>query len=350
MVHFILAVSVIIAFSKYKNIRLTGLAFIILSAFSALRYNFGNDYSSYDGAYRAIKGGEDIFKNEHLYTLLNKITPSFFLLMAITAAFFVWVVYRMVKEHTVGIYQGMAVLIFVINPYLFLMNLSAVRQCIAMCIFILALKYIQERKFLLYLLMIIMAALFHLSALVLIPVYFFVNDKPMSRLQTFLLVTAMLLLLLEGRIVSSLIETGLFVFDNSSYTHYFSGGTTNSLRATLLTGVYFAYVAINLVHLKGYKLICGKLYLVGSFLGMLAIHLSAITRIQMYFDVFSIIAIPAIIEYHANCEEGKWKRIINLYIFPAVLLVIYIARYYSFFANPMWSSFATYHTIFEALL
>ena len=67
-------------------------------------------------------------------------------------------------------------------------------------------------------------------------------------------------------------------------------------------------------------------------------------------DVFSIIVIPAIIEYHANCEEGKWKRIINLYIFPAVLLVIYIARYYSFFANPMWSSFATYHTIFEALL
>ena len=53
---------------------------------------------------------------------------------------------------------------------------------------------------------------------------------------------------------------------------------------------------------------------------------------------------------HAALLSGKWKKIINLYIFPSALLVIYIARYYSFFTNPMWSSFATYHTIFEALL
>ena len=73
----------IIAFSKYRNIRLTGLAFAILSVFSALRYKFGNDYNSYSKAYETIKNGGEIFKNEHLYTLLNKITPSYFILIAI---------------------------------------------------------------------------------------------------------------------------------------------------------------------------------------------------------------------------------------------------------------------------
>ena len=350
MVHFILILSAIFAFSKYKNIRLTGLGFFLLSAFAALRYDYGNDYNSYRRAYDAIRSGESMFKNEILYGFLNKISPSFHILIAITAIFFVWVVYRLVKKQLIGVYQGMAVLIFVINPYLFLMNLSAIRQCIAMCIFIIATKYIQERNVVKYLLLILLASMFHTSVLVLLPVYLFVNDRPMSKLQTFILVAGMLILLFEGAAFTNLVETGLLILDDSNYTYYFSSGSTNSLRATLLTGVYFVYVSINLPNLKGYKLICGKLYLIGSFLGMLAVHLSMLTRIQMYFDIFSIIAIPAIIEHHINNAEVGWKKMVNLYFFPALLLVIYLLRYYSFFTNPMWHRFTIYHTFFEAIL
>ena len=127
-------------------------------------------------------------------------------------------------------------------------------------------------------------------------------------------------------------------------------GTTNSLRATVLTGVYFVYVAINLVHLKGYKLLCGKLYLIGLLFGMLAFYFSMITRLQMYFDIFSVVAIPAIMEHYIRNASGKWRKLINLYLFPGLIFAIYLARYYTFFTNPMWESFNTYHTIFEAIL
>lgn len=350
MVHIIFIFSVIFAFSKYKNTRLVDLGFFIVAAFAALRYDYGNDYNSYKRTYEAVQGGIETVNKEPLYIFLNKITPSFYMLTAITALFFVWVVYRLVKKQLVGIYQGMALLIFIVNPYLFLMNLSAIRQCLAMCIFIIAIKYIQERKAVKYILLILLASLFHTSALVLLPVYIFVNDKPMGKMQTFILVAGMLVLLFEGAAFTNLVETGLVMLDNSSYEHYFSGGNTNSLRATILTGLYFVYVAINLPNLKGYKLICGKLYLFSSFLGMLAIHLSAITRIQMYFDVFSIIALPAIIEHHANSAKTGWKKIVNLYIFPVLLLVVYLLRYYSFFTNPLWARFTIYHTLFEAIL
>lgn len=350
MVHIIFIFSVIFAFSKYKNTRLVDLGFFIVAAFAALRYDYGNDYNSYRRMYDTIQYGVDKVNKEILYVLLNKITPSFYLLTAITALFFVWVVYRLVKKQLVGIYQGMALLIFIVNPYLFLMNLSAIRQCIAMCIFIIAIKYIQERKAIKYILLILLASLFHMSALVLLPVYIFVNDKPMSKLQTFLLVTGMLLLLFEGSAVASLVETGMLMLDNSAYDQYLLNESQNSLRATILTGVYFAYVSINLPNLKGRKLICAKLYLIGLFLGMLAFHLSTLTRIQMYFDIFSVVAIPSIIEYHLNDDTKGWKKLINLYIFPALILIIYILRYYSFFTNPLWARFTIYHTLFEAIL
>lgn len=350
MVHLILMLTIILAVSKYKNIRLTGCSFLILALFAVLRYDYGNDYNSYIKAYNSINHGIDVFVNEKLFTLLNKITPNFYVLIAITSLFFTYVIYRLVSKHLIGGFQGLAVLIFVINPYLFLMNLSAIRQCIAMCIFILAVKFLQDRKPIPYVVMILIASMFHLSALVLLPVYLFVNDKAMSKIQVFLLATAMILLLVEGGLVTSLMETGLTVLDNSEYAYQYSEGLKNSLRATLLTGIYFLYVALNLSYLKGYKLICGKMYLIGLFLGMLAIHFSMITRIQMYFDIFSIITIPSIMEYHLNAAEEGWKKIINLYFFPILLLMIYAARYYTFFTNPMWSPFGTYHTIFEAIL
>lgn len=341
----------LLAFSKIREKNLFSLSFFVLAVFAVLRYDYGNDYQSYMYAHNAIRGGwGDPFESEISFTFINKIIPNYYLLIAVLSIFFLYVVNRLINSNLDSIYKGLAVLVFVINPYLFLMNLSAIRQCIAMCILILSLKCLKERKLLEYVLMVALASTFHTSAIVLFPLYFFVNDKKMNRIQAGLLVSGMVLLLFEGMFVTELIETGLKFFNNSDYVHHFSQDSSNSLRATVLTGIYFIYVAINLTHLEGYKLICGKLYLIGLFFGMIAFHYSMFTRLQMYFDIFSVIALPAIIEYYFQNATNKLEILIHLFIFPFAILGIYIARYFSFFANPMWSSFSTYHTIFEALL
>ncbi len=351
LVHIVLFAAVLVAFSKYKEKSLFILTFLILGVFAALRYNYGNDYDSYMFCYEQIRAGiNNPFKNEIGYTALNKIMPSFYVLVAVTAIFFILVIYKFIEKNLNGVYRGFAVLIFAINPYLFLMNLSSMRQCIALSIFIISLNCIQERKLIRYLLLIALATIFHTSAILLVPIYFIANNKKINIAQTVALIIVVAVVLLESAIVDSLVKVGLDFFDNANYWYHFTEGTTNSLRATFLTGLYFVYVVINLKNLEGHKLICGKLYLIGLVLGMLAVHYSMFTRIQMYFDVFSVVAVPAIIEYHVENSGNKWEKVINLWIFPIVLLLIYVLRYYSFFTNPMWERFGTYHTIFEMLL
>lgn len=351
LVHLILITSIFIAFSSYKGHKLLSPSFVLIGIFAILRYEFGNDYSSYRKWYNHIKSGEESpYKGEYGFTLLNRITPSFYLLIAITTIFFLVVIYFLIRDNLDASFGSIAFLIYIINPYLFLVNLSAIRQCIALCIFIISLKFAKNKNFKIYALLIIIAALFHASAILLIPVYFIINDRKITRIHALIISIIMAVLLVADVIIETVLKTGLQIISRPDYIHYFNEGSSNSIRATILTGVYFVYVLINLKNLKGFHLICGKLYLFGLVFGVLAYHFSMFTRLQMYFDIFSIITIPAIIQYHIYNDEGKVSRFFNLYAFPATILLIYILRYISFFTNPIWKSFTSYHTIFEALL
>lgn len=351
MVHLILFASAFIAFSKINNKRLYKVSFFIIGAFAVLRYGLGNDYFSYMRCYESIRNGtNDPFKREIAFTLLNKLSPSFYLLVAVLAIFFVYVVYKLLKSNLDGIYKSLGFLIFVVNPYLFLMNLSAMRQSVASCLFIISLKYARERKFIKYLLLIALATLFHTSAIILLPIYLIANDKKVGRFQMIAFLVITIVLLSENSIVDMVITSVLDLLGNKQYEYYYSEGATNSLRATLLTGISFLYVLMNLKHLEGSQLLCGKLCLIGLLFGVLAYRVSMLTRLQMYFDIFSVVALPSIVEYHVSAKESSIAKIIHLYGFPILILIIYLLRYYSFFSNPMWESFGTYHTFFEALL
>jgi hypothetical protein len=109
--------------------------------------------------------------------------------------------------------------------------------------------------------------------------------------------------------------------------------------------------------LEGKYLVYGKLYLFSLALAVIAIRLSPITRIQMYFDIFAIVALPNM--FKRNLEKGKVKidknnlgtaiiEILKRYVLPALIVIVYFLRYYSFFTNPMWERFTTYQTIFSA--
>lgn len=351
LVHLVLITSIFVAFSSYKGQKLISPSFVLIGLFAVFRYEFGNDYSSYKRWYDHIKaGGESPYKGEFGFSLLNRISPSFFLIIATTTIFFLVVIYFLIKDNLDANFGSIAFLIFIINPYLFLVNLSAIRQCIALCIFIISLTFAKNKNFKIYVLLIILAALFHASAVLLIPVYFIINDRKITRIHALIIGVIMTVLLLADVLIETVLKTGLEIISRPDYIHYFNEGSSNSLRATILTGIYFVYVLINLKNLKGFHLICGKLYLFGLVFGVLAYHFAMFTRLQMYFDIFSIITIPAILQYHVNNDEGKVSRFFNLYAFPAIILLIYILRYISFFNNPIWKSFTSYHTIFEAIL
>lgn len=360
MVHILLATIIVIAMiGQDKDRLITRLAFFMLFLFAAVRYMYGSDYYSYYTKFHAIKSGwTDIFGDEWLFTLLNIISPSFHVVVAVTSLAFVTVIYYLITRHLPRNYVWVGLLIFIINPQLFLVNLSAMRQCLAMLLFIAAIPFAYRRKPIPYILLLLIGALFHKSVLILIPFYLFLSPKPVKAGK----IIAVLAVVFVGLYLVDMVEVAKYaalMFDDNEYMHYATNEITNSLRATLLTSVYFIFVLFNLPRLQGKMLVFGKLYLVGTMLGVLAFRLSMLTRIQMYFDIFSVVVIPAIlIELR---KEGKVKvdrsrpvesvwGCINHYALPILVFVIYGLRYYSFFANPMWSKyFSEYRTIFELL-
>ena len=349
MVHITLIFSTMLSFLKENTKKILLLPFAVLFIFAALRYDYGNDYMSYANIFKNLTRYDyNLLIGEELFVLLNKISPSYQVMLIVVSLFFLFMVYKLISENVNIEYFGIAFLIFVINPYLFLVNLSAVRQSIAIALFIIAIEFAYKRKIIPYIIFIAIATLFHNSAIVLLPIYFIANGKELKKWQIITVVGIFIFILLTPDVLFGFIEEVLSFLDNANYNYYFDNGTENSLRATFLSALYGVYVLMNINRLSGKKLMFAKLYLLSIAFAVLAIRLSMLTRIQMYFDIFSVVAIPAIIEENYKNNDNYESRIINIYGFPLLLLAIYLLRYYSFFTNDLWESFVTYKTIFEA--
>lgn len=350
MVHLtLLFSSVVAAIQKNKKFWL-GLAFTVLIIFAALRYDFGNDYFSYYKRYSEIKVGNAEFVNEPMFSMLAKFCPNFFILIAITSIFTILPIYFLIKNYVVDNYKGLAVLIYCINPYLFLMSLSAIRQMLALSFFIIAIHFSKERKIIPYLIFIALATTCHISAIILLPFYLIANSRKVNKVQVIAVVITLLILLLSNNIFDELIQYALDSFDNLNYNYYATRGG-NTVRATLLSAVWFAYISMNISRLNGSTLMFAKLSTIGYIFSVLEYRISILSRITMYFEIFSIISIPMII-YKNNTSlrnDGKLFYLANKYIFPMLIFTIYILRYYSFFTNPLWEPFWEYHTIISVM-
>lgn len=359
MVHIILLIVVLTAvFVRNQKLYLQAIPFLMLFLFAALRYEYGNDYLSYYGMYLYYHSKENpSFGEEGLFELMCWISPSFYLLIAVTSAIFIYVVYRLAIDIVPSKWICISVFIFVVSPYLFLMNLSAIRQCLAMACFIIAVQFAVKRRPLPYVLLILLASLLHKSALILLPAYFVASTRKVKT-HTVVVIT---FLVLASVFFLDLSEAAVYVaemFEDSSYVHYATNEMRNSLRATLLTGLYFVYVAGNITKLEGKAIAYAKLYLVGLIFGIFAIDLSMFTRAQMYFDVFAVVTLPLIwinvqsrgpVLYRSGGSLAVIWDCVNKYILPILIICVYCLRYYSFFANPMWVSFSEYATILTVL-
>jgi hypothetical protein len=357
MVHIILFSTIALGFLTRKSSKVAQLfPFLILFLFAALRYKFGNDYNGYYQNFYLIKLGKTIY-HDVFFEYMNKIFPDFFSMIGVISLFYIGVVYWMVRKNVPSDYICGGLFVFVISPYLFLMNLSALRQCIAMLFFMVAIHFGTKKNYIVYVVLLLIASQFHSSALVLLPVIFVVNEKPFNKKYFIGFVSIVVLMLISDGFVQSI---GKFLdnYEEGRFSAYIDDELTNSLRATILSGISMVYVLINLPDLKGKALVYSKLYLLSPTLAVLAVRLSQLTRIQMYFDIFAIVSLPLIFKHNLekgeviikpNDEFGAILEIFKRYVFPMLIIIIYFLRYYSFFTNPMWKSFTTYQTIFSAI-
>lgn len=143
---------------------------------SGLAYNVGSDIPTYmkwynDASWSNINSIQDLFDYDNhlmpawnlLMLLCRSISSNFVLPKMIIATFCNYAIFKFIKEHSV--YPFITILFYGLGLY-FNMNFNALRQMIAVSIFLLSYDNLQNKNYLKYYAGVVVAYLFHSSALV----------------------------------------------------------------------------------------------------------------------------------------------------------------------------------------
>jgi hypothetical protein len=322
-------------------------SFLLIFLFLALRYNYGNDYRAYfEGffslnRYVSIDYSDQAWHFEPGWIYLCRLfkTLGFFAMVAVLAAFNCFVFYRFIKKYVSSGYYWFAVFLYVFNPQFMLIHSSAMRQSLAICLFLMSIDYIYNKDVVRFFFCIGFASLFHASALVLLPVFLIgVFDWKINKIMAIIFFAAYLLLFLLAEsfspIINMLISNN---FDRYNFEGYQEG-------ASLGSGiVYYSILFILILFYEPFQnketsllfKVAALSYLFKPFVETFE-HIS---RIEMYFNPALVCVLPIVYMTIKN------HFIKNLLLFSILLVTLY--SFYGFFKNDVWKeAFGTYHTIF----
>ncbi len=148
-------------------------SFLIIFLFLALRFDFGNDYRPYLLMFNDISGDKtfspSLYRIEIGWYTLNYAfrTIGFFAMTILLAAFSCTIVYRFIKKYVSKQYYWIAVFVYVFHPSQMLILSSAMRQAVAVSLFIVSIDFLIQRSYIKYIIIIFISTLFHESAYIL---------------------------------------------------------------------------------------------------------------------------------------------------------------------------------------
>ena len=226
--------------------------------------------------------------------------------------------------------------------YLFLLygdTLNAMRQCMAMALCIWAFQYVLERKYVKYVFCILIACLFHITAIVymgIFVVYELIKRKNSLVIKGSLLLGLSIVLFSYNKVLLLLIKLGFF---NEKFERYLTVNVKWTSVNPILIRIPFLFLILLFYHIFLEKIniqkekeknnIIKSQEVFGSFLLIMAIieimtaEMRSVNvtlyRISLYFCMFRCIAIGRVV----NVVNRNNKKIIKIVII-ALLIVIWI--------------------------
>lgn len=284
---------------------------------SGFRYKVGTDYMAYYKGYIVSKT-ESIFEAKDVgFALLNKIlnyvssNPQmiFFVTSIIINVCVVIFLYKNSNKFSLSIY-------FYITTFTYYSSMNGVRQFVATAIIALAYNHIAERRFFKYLLYVLIASTIHSSALIMIPIYFLVNQNVISIKNIYVIL---------GSVITFIFFTPVFTWVVNNFERYSEykdylfneGQGVNILRILVL----LVPVIVMIIYIKRAKIIYGReieiiinLCLIGSLFMIIAYKHMFIARFCIYFEFYYLLLLPRL----CNMFDKKSNRIIT-----SVVMVMY---------------------------
>ncbi|MGL6022542.1 MAG: EpsG family protein [Chitinophagaceae bacterium] len=318
----ILFIGILGIYSRMPKFALT-IIMIILFLFYALRYEVGLDYLIYYNL--ILNHTNSLFPEEPLNNVLIQIDywlefNQFYFIA--TAFIFLYPLYKMWYKESKDIL--LSILLFMSTDCLFGQSFSFVRQFAAIGLFILAVPYLYEKKYIKYYLLCTVAILFHKSAFIIFVLPFFRKLLYKKMLPYWMFFGGILIFLLYPLILDNLYPLLSFLVP-TKYMVYFnplSGKFTEGMKMYVLW-CFLTFISLLVYYLKkteqtydNKELFYINVFFFGFFIYSIALRVgfSPGTRISYYMLIFYTIAIPFILN---RCKYKRGFKI--LFIFLSIL-------------------------------
>lgn len=314
---------------RMKNLWVMGGIFVVLSALSACRIASGNDYWNYTYMFSLIAQGRHV-SSEFSFNMLVRGMQllcgednylAVFGLFSVTTVFFFLKGICDQSDYVWG-----SLFLFLTNGYYF-SSFNSVRYYLVLAIALFSIRYLFREEYGKFLLWIIVAAGFHKSVLLVIPVYLAAYmiaklewNKKRICIGTVLILVLALSFVFGKSIYRNLIFTFYPYYENSMFDHAdYSVTNIGRCLGTLVLGLLCAKTGlIGKRNNKFYYLLnVGGLllYTVGAFI-------PEISRVAYYLIVPQIFLIPNLL---TSMEKG-WKKV----LFSAGVALVFCAYFVLF--------------------
>lgn len=337
-IYFIVSILLLNNKQTKKGYNISFFGYFLILLFMSLRYGYGNDFFNYQELFNYYNWSFNYdFDFEYLYKLLNYISFDFQIIIIIQSVLFLFSFYilsRALKKNYCNTSIVGALVFF--NPYLFLIHLSALRQSLAISVFVIFIAlYLINKRFFCLIIACFIPALFHKAALIytaipfismfMVHIFYF---KPRNKFIMIFSVSTFFLLILKYVMV------GIF----SKYAYYFELGYSQNISVSLLIYIFMLSLVIYNAKPIGINTFAYDYVYALSFVGLICMIISLFipmfSRITLFFDFF----IPFLI--------ASSRFSINKYIVILLFVVFYILRNVSFINNDMWFSGFGYYKVF----
>ena len=332
------------------------LSFFTIFIFTAFRTNYGNDFEAYQLMFENIKTGSDEYtigntRIEIGWILINKLFShvGFNALIAFLSFVTCVIYYLFIVKFVDRKYYWFSVLIYYFNSSYMLIQLSAMRQTIAIVLFLLSLGFLIDKKYLISALLITMAVFFHTSALFLILVmliFIIFKINRINKTAIVVLTSLLLLLFLGGMYLEPTMNTIASKLFKDQYYMYLvqdedmgRSNMSNIIIYSLLLIVLLLYY--NKIEYKSMKLLT-ILVVFGIFMLPLGYILSQASRLAFYFLPITIVVYP----YYMQNISNKVIKI----LFVSGVFMVFVVRLITFFTSEIYSPyFYEYHSILNQI-
>ncbi|ARU88045.1 EpsG family protein [Pseudomonas sp. M30-35] len=325
-------VSSVLAISSlfYKSKPLVCMLWLFITVVVAFRFNIGSDYLGYvvlfDQYERMWPKDFGFYAIASILNFGGLNSQALFVFYAVVTCLFNALAVN--KFSKLGGTFGL--LSFVFFALMLFPSLNVIRQAAAAAIIFYALYFACERRWLIYLSLIVMASTFHLSALLMVFVipYFFVDFKKNTCLLLYLVPIFFVYVDVSELIKFAISYSGLY----AEYADFgrFSRAVTFVDLIKSQVQILFCFVLSLLVSKyttnTRFSMFIIKGLLLTAILLSISVNMAVVGRLYLYFKPFAVLAIALLISNLSSVVKQKNMEFVSIF---TLVFTIFIATSYS---------------------